>query len=173
MRFPIMTAVALAACATTACSPAFNWRDVSLAPAPLSAMFPCKPETASRTVVMGGQEVDLHMRHCDTAGITAAVGHARVGDPTLVGPVLAQWQAATLASLRATASTRSAWTMERATPWPQAVSLEALGTGADGKPLRLRAAWFARDGEVFAALLYGPALAPDVVDAFFSGLRLQ
>ena len=173
MRVSIMTAACVAACVSTACSPVFNWREVSLAPAPLAAMFPCKPEQTSRTVTMGGRDVELTMRHCDTAGVTAAVGHASVVDPALLGPVLAQWQAATLASLHATASTRTAWTMDRATPLPQAVSLQAFGTSADGKPLELQAAWFAREGQVFAALLYGPALAQDVVDAFFSGLRLQ
>jgi len=173
MRVSIMTAACLAACVSIACSPAFNWREVSLSPAPLAAMFPCKPEKASRTVTLGGHDVELHMRHCDTAGVTAAVGHARVTDPALVGPVLAQWQAATLASLRATASTRTAWTIDRATPLPQAVSIQAFGTSADGKPLELRAAWFAREGQVFAALLYGPTLPQDVVDAFFTGLHLQ
>jgi hypothetical protein len=169
----LMTATCLVACATTACNPVFNWREVTVAPTPLSAMFPCKPEKASRTVVMAGQEVELHMRHCETGGIMVAVGHARIADPLLAGPLLAQWQTATLASMHASASTRSKWAMEHATTLPQAVSLDALGAGADGKPLALKGAWFARDKDVFAAMLYGPALDAEVVDAFFSGLQLQ
>ena len=169
----MIVALAIVAGLMTACSPAFNWRQVSLAPAALSAMFPCKPENAARKVVMAGQEVELHMRHCDAAGVTTAIGHADIADAALAGPVLAQWQAATMAGMHVSTSSRSPWTMAGATVLPQAISIEAAGTGADGKPLLLRAAWFARGGEVYAALLYGPALSPDVVDAFFSGLRLE
>ena len=174
MRAPIMTiACLLAALAATTCAPAFNWRETAIPASSLSAMFPCKPENAARKVVMAGQEVELHMRHCDAAGVTTAIGHADIADAALAGPVLAQWQAATMAGMHVSTSSRSPWTMAGATVLPQAISIEAAGTGADGKPLLLRAAWFARGGEVYAALLYGPALSPDVVDAFFSGLRLE
>jgi len=168
-----MTAACLAACAMIACAPAFNWRETAIPATSLSAMFPCKPEKASRKVTMGGQETELHMAHCDTAGVTAAVGHARIADAALVGPVLAQWRAATLAGLHVSASTQSVWVMERAEVLPQAIRVEAAGVGGDGKPLSLKAAWFARDGEVFAAMLYGHSVSPDVVDPFFAGLRFR
>ena len=174
MRALIMTAaILLAALAITSCAPAFNWREAPIPATPLSALFPCKPERTTRKVTLGGADVDLHMQHCETAGITAAVGHAAVRDPSLTGPMLLQWRLATLASMQVTRTSPWLWTMPGATPLPQAQALEASGSDARGQPLVLRAAWFAHGGEVYGALLYGPGLGPDVVDAFFSGLRLR
>lgn len=174
MRLMIMTAAGLlAALAATACSPAFNWRQAAIAATPLSALFPCKPEQATRAVTMGGVAVELHMHHCETAGVTAAVGHAVLSDPARADAVLAQWRQATLATLRITGSTQSAWRMERATDLPQALLVDAAGSAANGQALVLRAAWFARGSEVYAALLYGPALDPEVAEVFFSGLRFR
>ena len=172
MRLPIMTAAAvLAVLATTACAPAFNWRQTMIAATPLAAMFPCKPEQTTREVSMGGVPVKLHMHHCETAGVTAAVGHAVVSNPGLAGPVLDQWRQATLATLRVSGATQSAWKMEHATALPQAQSVDASGSAANGQALMLKAAWFARGTEVYAAMLYGPALDPEVGEVFFSGLR--
>lgn len=174
MRRPIMTAAGLlVALAATACAPPFNWRQAVIAATPLSAMFPCKPEQDTRAVSMGGIAVELHMHHCETAGVTAAVGHAVLADPTLAGPVLAQWREATLATLRISGSTQSAWAMERATALPQALAVDAAGTAANGQALVLKAAWFARGSEVYAALLYGPALEPEVAEVFFTGLKFR
>ncbi|MBP6851616.1 MAG: hypothetical protein KA164_08445 [Rhodoferax sp.] len=174
MRAPIMTAAAVVlALALTACSPAFNWRETVIEATQLSAMFPCKPEKAARQVALGGGTVELTMHHCDTEGVTAAVGHAPVSDPALAGPALAQWRVATLAAMRVKGSTQSAWVMERSSVLPQALVVEAAGTSSDGGPLVLKAAWFARGSEVYAALLYGPALSPEVAEVFFSGLRFR
>jgi len=174
MRAPILTAAALlAAIVSASCAPAFNWREAPIAGTSLAALFPCKPEVASRTVNMGGLDVQLHMYHCETDGVTTAVGHAAVPAPARVGPVLDQWRIATLAGLRPTRSSQTVWTMERATALPQAQSVDAAGTDAKGAPLVLKGAWFARDGEVFAALLYGPAVSPEVAEAFFAGLRFR
>lgn len=175
MRSLIMTAVVvvLAVVATTACAPAFNWRQTAIAATPLSAMFPCKPERDTRVVSMGGIAVELHMHHCETAGVTAAVGHAVLSDPALAGPVLEQWRQATLATMRMSSSTQSAWRMERATAMPQALSVDAAGTAANGQALALKAAWFAQGAAVYAALLYGPAIDPEVAEEFFTGLRLR
>jgi len=172
MRLPIMTpAWLLAALSATACAPAFNWRQTAIAATPLAAMFPCKPEHTTREVSMGGVPVELHMHHCETAGVTTAVGHAVLPDPALAGPVLDQWRQATLATMRVSGVTHSAWRMERATVLPQALAVDAAGSAANGQALILKAAWFARGTEVYAALLYGPALDPEVGEVFFAGLR--
>lgn len=174
MRTPILiSAGLLAALATTACAPAFNWRQAVIATTPLSAMFPCKPDLDTRAVSMGGVAVELHMHHCETAGVTAAVGHAVLTAPALAGPVLSQWREATLATLRISDSSQSAWNMERATALPQALAVDAAGTAANGQALVLKAAWFARGSEVYAALLYGPALEPEVAEVFFTGLKFR
>jgi hypothetical protein len=168
-----MTAACLAAYGTIACAPVFNWRDVTIDATSLDTLFPCKPEKESRKVVLGAIETDLSMTHCDTAGITFAVGHVRISDPALADPVLAQWRNATLASMRVSTSRFAAWNMELASIRSQAVSVDATGTGNDGKHVALKAAWFGRDRELYVALIYGPAWSSDVADAFFTGLRFR
>lgn len=163
----------LAALAVSACAPPFNWRQTAIAATPLSAMFPCKPEQDRRTVPMAGRTVELHMHHCATAGITAAVGYAQLPEPAMAGAVLAQWRTATLSAMHLTASTQSPWTMERATVLPEALAVNASGTTARGEPVVLRAAWFARGTAVYAALFYGPVIDPDAAEVFFTGLQFR
>lgn len=157
----------------TACSPALNWRETPIDASSLVSLFPCKPQKSSRVVALAGKDVELFMASCEAAGVTAAVGHARIQDPTLVGPVLLQWRAATLNGMRAKTSFVSSFALERATPMPQSVQVQASGRGADGRALDLRAAWFAQGKEVFVALLYAETLGPDVTDPFFSGLKFR
>jgi hypothetical protein len=51
-----------------ACTPAFNWRDVSFEQAPVTALLPCKPDRGSRQVSLGGQAVQMHMAGCESGG---------------------------------------------------------------------------------------------------------
>jgi len=174
MRAIIMTAAACAAAfATVACAPEFNWRDIPVGPGALTALFPCKPETGTRTAPMAGGDVELRMRHCETGGLTAAVGQATLRAGQAPGPVLDQWRLATLASLRANQSRETPWAMAGAAPLLQSRRVEAAGLDAQGRPLQLRAVWFSQGAEVYAALLYGPSIRAEVADTFFGGLRLR
>ncbi len=168
-----------------ACGPVFNWREAPIVGTSLVALFPCKPQSASRIAALGGKDVELTMTGCDTAGVTLAVGHATIADPALRDPVLAQWRAATLASMRAKTTTLSAFRMEPATPSAQSVRVHAVGTQPDGRPVVLQAAWFTRGNEVFVALLYSvvpneaqngapkDVLSDEVRETFFSGLKFR
>lgn len=51
--------------------------------------------------------------------------------------------------------------------------VKALGMTPGGRALVLQGAWFARDSEVFVALLYGEVLSADVAETFFSGLKFR
>lgn len=173
MRFPLVAVAFLTALLLPGCGPTFNWRETPIAATSLTALFPCKPQKVTRLLVLGGEQVELHMTGCDTGGVTLAVGHATLSDPTKAGSALVQWQDATLAGLRAKSLTVSALRLERAQEMPQSVRVQALGARPNGRPMTLQAAWFARDGEVFGAMLYGEALSPEVADTFFSGLRFR
>lgn len=171
----------VAAAIVAACGPAFNWREAPITGTSLVALFPCKPQSASRVAALGGKDVELTMTGCDTAGVTLAVGHATIADPALRDPVLAQWRAATLVSMRAKTTTLAALRLESATPSPQSVLVNAVGTQPDGRAVVLQAAWFTRGTEVFVALLYGDAQndaligasGDQVKEAFFSGLKFR
>lgn len=173
MRALTTITLGLAMYAMLACTPAFNWREVRIAATPLHALFPCKPEKESRKVTMAGLETELHMAHCDTSGVKAAIGHARIADATLIQAALVQWKAATLAGMRVTPAMVSGPVGIPAPVAAGALSVDAAGTTPDGKPLRLKATWFARDGEVYAALWYGQSWSSELAESFFSGLQFR
>ena len=173
MRVLSITTVCIWALLLAACGPTFNWRETSITATSLVAMFPCKPKTAARVVALGGTDVELHMTGCDAAGVTVAVGHATISEPNLRGPVLAQWRAATLAGMHANTPSISPLQLARANDLPQSVMVKALGMTPGGRALDLQGAWFARDNEVFVALLYGEVLSADVAETFFSGLKFR
>ncbi len=173
MRFAIFAAAALTALILAACGPTFNWRETSIAPTPLTALFPCKPQKASRRLLLGGAEVELRMTGCDAGGITFAIGHATLPNPGQGGQALAQWREATLAGMRARSTSASALRMAGALDVPQSVRVKAVGSRPGGGEIVLQGAWFTRDSEVFGALSYGGSLSDDIADTFFSGLKFR
>jgi hypothetical protein len=155
------------------CSPTFNWREVRAEGVPLKAMLPCKPDKGSRPVPMGGRQVELQVLGCETGGATFAVLYGDIGDAARAGEVLAQWQAATLANMHATASRRQAWVPPGATALPQSAQVVASGERADHSKVEGHAGYFARGGLVVQAVIYADRLPAEAADAFFSGLKLE
>jgi hypothetical protein len=166
-------AVLASACALAACSPTFDWREVRIEGTGLKAMFPCKPDNAARQVPMAGREVSLQVRGCDTGGATFALLSAEIGDPSRTGEVLAQWNAATLANMRGTATQQGPFLPRGALGLPQSQKVVARGQRQDGSPVQGHAAYFARGRHVFQAVIYTGELKPDVVDAFFAGISFE
>ncbi len=159
----------------SACSPTFNWRELRLDGTPLQALMPCKPESARRSVPLGGAPTELHMHSCEAGGLRFAVAWADVGQTAQVAPALAAWRSASLQTLRVAAP-------DSASPdhtWPAQVAgadavqgLQVRGTDPQGQPVQTRAVYFARGTQVFQAAVYGPKLPDEPLDAFFGGLRL-
>jgi hypothetical protein len=173
MRFVIYAAAALTTLILGACGPTFNWRETSITSTPLTALFPCKPQKASRRLLLGGAEVELQMTGCETGGVTFAIGHAAVRNPSMTALALSQWRESTLAGMRATSSSATAWQLVGALEVPQSLRVKAIGSRPGGGALVLQGAWFTRDNEVFGALSYGGSLSPDIADTFFSGLKFR
>ena len=94
-------ALAAALLALAACSPTFNWREVRPDGTALSLLLPCKPDKAERSVPLGGKPTELLMLGCDAGDATFAVAVADIGDASRAETVLAQWQALTLANMKA------------------------------------------------------------------------
>jgi hypothetical protein len=161
----------------TACSPAFNWREVPLDGAPLRILLPCKPDRASRSLEMAGESVELTMTGCDAGGATFAASQVRLGAGASAGAALAQWRTAVLANMRARDIREQPFHPAGSLDLPQSVRLSAVGQRADGSAVTSRAAWFAsasKDGLwIFHAVIYAPAITPEAEVAFFDGLKLQ
>lgn len=157
----------------TGCSPAFNWREVSVGDTSLLAMFPCKPDTTQRRVSMADQDLELTMRSCEAGGVTLAVGHARLINVQDKARVLSRWRDATLAGMRAEPASISAAAPSRLQPLPDLVAVRANGRSPGGGPVSLQGLWFAQDSDVFSALLVSDKVSADVEESFFSGLRFR
>jgi hypothetical protein len=63
-----------------ACTPTFNWRDVSFEQAPATALLPCKPDRGSRAVELAGYKLNMHMAGCEAGGAMFAVALVELTD---------------------------------------------------------------------------------------------
>lgn len=170
-------ALPLSACllgVAAACAPAFNWREGPIGTTALTALFPCKPEAVTRSVPLGAQEREVTMRSCDAAGVTFAVAHASLADPSQSASVLAAWRASTLAGLRADPATVSSAPPPGLPVLPQRQVLQAgRAAGGAGPASQLIGVWFARGGDVFAAFVMASTIPAEAAETFFAGLRLR
>ncbi len=183
-----------------------NWRETRFADTALVALLPCKPDAGARTVPLGGRDVSLHMTGCDAGSATFAVAHATVDAASAAPAVLAQWRTATLANMVAvssrdvplnaaarsvlgsaiaagpassstsgsTSSSASSSSFSSAATAPMRVTAE--GRRKDGSAVTMQALWFAKDAQVFHAVVYAERTSPDLTEAvetFFSGLKFQ
>ncbi len=171
----------LAALLLAACNPALNWRETRIKGSGLLTMLPCKPDEGARVVPLGGRDVSLHMVGCDAAGATFAVAYANLDNAAAPDAVLAQWRAATLANMGAVASREvplgappgTAPSATGSTGSTGLILVTAQGRRKDGSAVAMQGAWFAKDAQVFHAVVYAERISPEVTEAFFSGLRFQ
>ena len=198
---PRMNSLFFAASATTlllllpACSPALNWRDVRPEGTALVLLLPCKPDKAEKPVPLGGKPTTLKMLGCNAAGATFAVAVADIGDAATGAPILAQWQALTLANMKApplegaagagavvvAASAAAgnqptqvaALKLPGAASQPPPVLIKARGQRADGTAAAGHAAYFAQGSQLFQVVLYADKIAPEVSETFFSSIRFE
>ncbi len=82
----------------TACTPAFNWRDVGFDATPVGALLPCKPDRGERTVALAGAPRQMVMAGCEAGGATFTVAVVNAQDVAQVGAVQAQLRAANKAT---------------------------------------------------------------------------
>lgn len=157
----------------SACAPTFNWRETPIGTSALLAMFPCKPETVTRTLPLAQAEHAMAMRSCDADGVTFAVAHAVLSDPTRADQVLTDWRASTLAGLRADPATATSEVPKGLPVLPRMQVLRAGTAAGDPKPMQLRGVWFASGADVFAAFVLAPQIPAEASDPFFAGLRLR
>lgn len=174
--------------ALTACSPAFNWREVRPDNTALTAMLPCKPDKGSKSVPLGGQPTELYMVGCEASGAMFAIASADMGDAQKAADVLVQWEQATLANMKAAplggalagaagnapdSTTAAPLKVPGAAALPAPVLITARGTRPDNSAVSSQAAYFVHGSQVFQAVIYADSISPEVAEAFFSNLKLQ
>ena len=164
-----------------ACSPALNWRSISLADAPLSRVLPCKPDYAVRDVDWGAGKQQLSMAGCQADGATWAVSHVLLAQPQEAPAVLTRWQQALQNQLQLPPDTPAGvvFLLKGALELPQAVQVQWQGRDAQGAPVVADARWWARlEGtgvRVYQAIVLSPRqpVAVAARDTFVQGLQLR
>jgi hypothetical protein len=165
---------AAALLAAAACTPTFNWREITVDPHALHATFPCKPDKAERKMPFSRQrELVVHATGCEAGGASYAVLWADVGTPADFPDVMTQWKQASLATSRARVEREEPFQPRGALGLPQSALVRATGQRSDGAVLQSQSAYFARGTAVFQAVVFAAALKPEMSEPFFAGLRFE
>lgn len=156
-----------------ACSAALDWREVQPEGTDAVALFPCRPHTLERSVVLAGHTVPMSLHACSAGGRTWALAVAPLGDPTLVSPALEALRRAAAANVGA-ASERRRLPLEvrGATPNAASVREELRGRLPDARTVVEQLAVFTRGTTVYQATVFGAALPAADADTFFASLRV-
>lgn len=159
------------------CTPALNWRDVSVER--LKVNLPCKPDRAQRPVVLLNTTLQLDMAGCEAADALFAVSHATVPQGVNVKDMLAAWQTATLENMQVQkpAEALAAYqAIQAATPpatIAQAQPLHAKGINPQGGAVQASLVWFAAGSDIYHLAVYAPALKPEMVEPLITQALIQ
>lgn len=158
--------------AVAACSPVDDWREVRPAGSGALLLFPCKPTSLTRSVVLAGAPVELTLLACAAGPTTYALTHGDVVDPARVSPALQALAASAAANVGAEVAAGEPSAVPGMTPNPQARRWALRGRLPDGTAVAEEVLTFAKGTRVFQATVIGPAPAPEAVRVFFEGVKL-
>lgn len=160
LRTALVALALVGSLALTACSPALNWRDITLEGTQLRLQLPCKPDRTRRSVPLGGTPVELQVAGCEAGEAMVAVMTALPAPGSDPQALLQGWQQATLANAQARVTHSQAWQRPGMLPLAASVQVQAEGRRPDGQPVQLQAVWGAvAEGQqvrLLHAVVYSP-----------------
>lgn len=165
--------------ALSACSPAFNWREVRVPEGSLSLMLPCKPDRGSRSVPWGGQSVEMAMLGCEAGEALLALSHLPLPTGLTPGQALTQWRQVTLRHLGADPASgpTEAFVPSGALGLPESLRQTVSGRQPDGRAVQVQLAWFAHADaggtRLFQAAFYAPKVPAEPAQTWLDSLKFQ
>jgi hypothetical protein len=157
------------------CAPTLDWREVRVAGTGLVALFPCKPVEQTKQLPLAAAEVQLTLLACVAGESTWALAHADMVDPARVGAALTELLATTAAKVSSATPESLPLRIEGTTPSEHSRRVSLAGSRADGSPLAMQMAVFAKGTRVFQATWLGNdgiGQQGEAVNTFFAGLRV-
>ncbi len=148
------------------CSPALNWRVVTLEQ--MNALLPCKPDHAQRQLTLAQTSVVMDMVGCEADGALYAVSHVRLTDPKTVPDVVQAWRSATLGNMHAGDVP--------APPDPGTAAMQVLdvkGVRPDGTPVQAALSWWVSGLDIYHLAVFATALTPERTETFFTQSRIR
>lgn len=155
------------AVALSACSPGLDWRTVEIDG--MRTVLPCKPDRASRALMLAAVPVTMSMAGCEAQGALFAI--SRVAVPVGADPATLEdgWRAAALLQMQASQS--QAQTPQQKPQSPPMRLLLASGRRPDGSPVQASLAWVVDKGAVFHLAVYAKALDPALTEPLLRDLQ--
>ena len=153
-----------------ACSPALNWRSVTLEG--VQATLPCKPDQAQRPVQLASLDLNLSMAGCEADGGLYAISHLRVAQGAQTQPLIDAWRDQALQTMRATAAPVAS-PLAALGARPALTVYQASGTNPRGQAVQARWIWVQRDRDIYHWALYAPAIRAEMEEPFFSAMQWQ
>ncbi len=158
-----------------ACSPALNWRETRPKDIDILLTFPCKPQQIAQTVQLAGSMVKMSMTGCATDGMTFALAHADMKDPTKVRAALAALHQAAVRNVAGNVTQSQPADVAHATRGlADALDLKIVGQAPTGQPLRERVVLFAQGTQVFQATTFAGSsqYKDEAAQTFANSIRL-
>ena len=153
-----------------ACSPALNWRSVTLQG--VQATLPCKPDQAQRPVQLASLDLNLSMAGCEADGGLYAISHLRLAQGVQAQPLIDAWRDQALQTMRATAAPVAS-PLAALGARPALTVYQASGTNPRGQAVQARWIWVQRDRDIYHWALYAPAIRAEMEEPFFSAMQWQ
>ena len=159
--------------ALCACSPTWNWREVSSTDAPYTVLLPAKPTSYTRPLDLNGLQVDMSMTAAEVSEVNFAVASAKITDAGQRQAALTNMQAAMLRNI---GSEQHSEKLVMLKGGASATEIVAQGQAGRNKTPVMLYARFAIHGEyVIQAIALGPKaqLAPEIAETFLTSFTLH
>ena len=163
-------AIVIGTLTLSACAPKYDWREVRGTNAPFVILMPAKPATLSRAVDLGGNTVTMTMTAADINGVSFALGTAELPDAAKAQAALAIMKSALVKNINGSIRQEKS---SSSTANNQDISIEAVGSAADGQSRLLAARFVARDKRIYQAVVLGREkdVTRDAIDTFLTSFK--
>lgn len=163
----------LSAALLCACSPALDWRQVTPVELGVQALFPCRPASLTRQVLVLQQRSPMVMHACSAAGNTFAVSGLAMREVNDVTPAIQFLRDAATRNLGAGSAVAQPYAVPGMTPNAQAGRSVLGGHRPDGSAVTEHLLLFAHGARIYQASVVGDTPNEAAVATFFGGLRVM
>jgi hypothetical protein len=155
----------------TGCFAALNWREVRPEGSAARLLFPCRPKSQSRLVLLAGSQQRLTLLSCEADGLTFGLALTDLVDPGQTGAVMQALADSAVANLQGRELSRSRWSPPGATPHAATARMRLQGQRPSGGALESELGLAVNGLQVVQVTVLGPRVEPAQAEAFIASLR--
>ena len=154
------------------CAPTLDWREQRVAGTDVVSLFPCRPSSQSRTVILADEPVSMTLYVCSAGQGTYALTSTVVGDPARVPLVLRALRRSAAENLGARPTDAlSSWMVPGMTPSPEVGQWRLAGHLPDGSPVEAAVALAVHGTRVVQVSVTARSLRPADIEPFLEAVR--